>query len=100
MKSQLLTELKKTWIPNFELFKSSEALKVLPDLLNELLSQEIVDFERILEKKAENLTFDELFIEGELGYLRNILNFLNSTKKSPEIRKIIQDFRAKIWGFS
>ena len=34
MKSQLLIELKKTWIPNFELFKSSEALKVLPDLLN------------------------------------------------------------------
>ena len=56
MKTQLLTELKKTWIPNFDLFKSSEALTVLPDLLNELLSQEIADFERILEKNAENLT--------------------------------------------
>ena len=99
MKSQLLIELKKTWIPNFELFKSSEALTVLPDLLNELLSQEIADFEKILEKNAENLTFDELFIEGELGYLRNILNFLNSTEKSPEIRKIIQDFRAKYEDF-
>lgn len=99
MKSQLLSELKKTWIPNFELFKSSEALILLPDLLNELLSQEIADFERILEKNAENLTFDELFIEGELGYLRNILNFLNSTEKSPEIRKIIQDFRAKYEDF-
>ena len=99
MKSQLLTELKKTWIPNFELFKSSEDLKVIPDLLNELLSKERADFEKILEKNAENLTFDELFIEGELGYLRNILNFLNSTEKSPEIRKIIQDFRAKYEDF-
>ena len=73
---------------------------MLPELLNELLSQEIVDFERILEKNAENLTFDELFIDGELGYLRNILNFLNSTEKSPEIRKIIQDFRSKYEDFS
>ena len=72
---------------------------MLPELLNELLSQEIVDFERILEKNAENLTFDELFIDGELGYLRNILNFLNSTEKSPEIRKIIQDFRSKYEDF-
>ena len=72
---------------------------MLPDLLNELLSQEIADFEKILEKNAENLTFDELFIEGELGYLRNILNFLNSTEKSPEIRKIIQDFRSKYEDF-
>lgn len=99
MKSQLLIELKKTWIPNFELFKSSEDLMVIPDLLNELLSKERADFERILEKNAENLTFDELFIEGELGYLRNILNFLNSTEKSPEIRKIIQDFRSKYEDF-
>lgn len=40
MKDRLLNELSKGWIPDLSLFTQSEALKVMPELLDDLLNED------------------------------------------------------------
>lgn len=99
MKTQLLNAIKQNWIPDFNLFLSSEAFEVLPSFLIELLKQEEADFQSLLQKENQNLTFDDFISESKLEYLRKILNHLDAVESSEELRKIIADFRPKYEDF-
>lgn len=99
MKTKLLDELQKQGIPNFELFKTPEALAILPDLLWELLEQEKADFQTLIQKNNESLTFEDFVPESQLAYLWKIINHLDAVEASEEIRAIIADFRPKYEDF-
>ena len=63
MKTKLLNELSKEWIPNLSLFLQSEALKVMPELLDELLDQDKQRFSNLLAKNNEDLVFDDIICD-------------------------------------
>lgn len=99
MKTKLLDELQSNWILNFSLFQTPEALAILPDLLWKLLEQEKTDFQTLIQKNNESLTFDDFVPESQLAYLWKIINHLDAVEASEEIRAIIADFRPKYEDF-
>lgn len=99
MKTKLLNELQKQGIPNFSLFQTSEALAILPELLLELLEQEKADFQALIQKTNESLTFEDFVLESQLAYLWKIINHLDAVETNQEIRAIIADFRPKYEDF-
>ncbi len=96
MKEQLLNELSKKWIPNLSLFVQPEALKVLPELLNELLNEDKKWFQDFLAIKNEELKFDDISFDSKFLYLRSILDTLLSMWNGWELRDIVLGF---IWKF-
>ena len=92
MKTKLLNELSKEWIPNLSLFVQSDALEVIPELLDELLNQDKQWFSNLLAKNNEDLVFDDIICEWKFCYLRKILNELSSIQDNAALRTIILDF--------
>lgn len=99
MKIKLLNELQKKWIPDFSLFHTPEAINLIPDLLWELLDQEKADFQALLSKENESLTFEDFVPESQLAYLWKIINHFDAVAANEEIRAIIADFRPKYEDF-
>ena len=99
MKTKLLNELQTPEIPNFSLFRTPEAFAILLDLLWELLEQEKADFQTLIHKNNESLTFEDFVPESQLVYLWKIINHLDAVEASEEIRAIIADFRSKYEDF-
>lgn len=99
MKTKLLDELQSNWILNFSLFQTPEAFAILPELLWELLEQEKADFQTLIQKNNESLTFEDFVPESQLAYLWKIINHLDAVEASEEIRAIIADFRPKYEDF-
>ena len=99
MKTKLLDELQSNWILNFSLFQTPEAFAILPELLWELLEQEKTDFQTLIQKNNESLTFEDFVPESQLDYLWKIINHLDAVEASEEIRAIIADFRPKYEDF-
>ena len=100
LKEKIIKELEKKWFPDLEFLFSDEVLKIVPDLLLELLKKEEEEFEKLLEEKIENITFDKLR-EGDekLDYLFSLIWHLDSVNKSDVTEKIIEDFEPKLVEF-
>ena len=99
MKTKLLNELQKQGIPNFSLFQTSEALAILPELLLELLEQEKADFQALIQKNNESLTFEDFVPTFPVAYLWKIVKHLDTVETSKEMRKVISEFRPKYQDF-
>ena len=99
MKTKLLNELQKQGIPNFSLFQTSEALAILPELLLELLEQEKADFQALIQKTNESLTFEDFVPTFPVAYLWKIVKHLDTVETSKEMRKVISEFRPKYQDF-
>ena len=98
MKSELIKELKKWWIPNLKIFIQQESLAILPELLKELLQEEKDKFNNLIARENTSLVFDDFIEDSLLDYLWRILNHLDSCYNVPELRDIIANFRTWIRG--
>jgi len=96
MKAKLLNELSKKWIPNLSLFIEPEALKVMPELLDNLLNEDKQWFNNLLAKNNEDLVFDDIICDSKFLYLWSILNTLLSIWNDWGLRDIVLNF---IWKF-
>ena len=96
MKSELLNELRKWWIPNLKLFIKKESLDILPELLKELLQVEKDKFNTLLNKESIDIQFDDFVEDSLLDYLWRIVNHLDSCYNIPELRDIITNFRSEL----
>ena len=96
MKSKLLNELRKWWIPNLKLFIKKESLDILPELLKELLQVEKDKFNKLINKENIEIQFDDFIEDSLLDYLWRILNHLDSCYNVPELRDIISNFRPEL----
>ena len=101
MKEKLLNQLAKDGPLDFDLFLSDEALKVIPELLDELL-QELKDKEQaFIDKPHEETEFDEGMKISRFSLLWRILfNHLDRMVKNPQLKQIITDFTPKLKAFS
>ncbi len=99
MKSELLNELKKWWIPNLKVFMKQESLDVLPELLKVLLQEEKDKFTTLLNKENTTLEFDDFIEDSLLDYLWRIINHLDSCYNNPQLRDIITNFRPELEDF-
>ena len=101
MKKKLLNELKKDGPIDFDLFLSDEALKVIPELLDELLQEWKEEVQNFIDKPNEETEFDEGMKISRFSLLWRILTrYLNYTQSNPNLSKIILDFLPKLKGFT
>ena len=63
------------------------------------MEQEKADFQALIQKRNEILTFEDFVPESQLAYLWKIINHLDAVEASEEIRAIIADFRPKYEDF-
>jgi len=63
------------------------------------LEQEKTDFQTLIHKNNESLTFEDFVPESQLVYLWKIINHLDAVEASEDIRAIIADFRPKYEDF-
>ena len=96
MKDRLLNELSKGWIPDLSLFVQPEALKVMPELLDDLLNEDKKWFQNFLAIKNEELKFDDIAFDSKFLYLWSMLDTLISMWDDSELRNIVLNF---IWKF-
>ena len=99
MRSEILSELKKWWIPNLSFFTKQESLDILPSLLEELLQVEKDKFIILLNKDNSDIKFDDFVEDSLLDYLWRILNHLDSCYSIPQLRDIISNFRPLLEDF-
>jgi Zn-dependent oligopeptidase len=76
-----------------------KALEEMMELLEELLEERKKQIDSFLEKKNEELQFDDLIQESLLSYLWKILNHLDQVENNLKLRDIISEFRPKIEDF-
>jgi Zn-dependent oligopeptidase len=99
LKNQILTELKKSEFPDLKFLFSKEALEVALQILEELLEQEKGEFEELIKKENNALTFESFEDEGILDYYWSLLNHSKSVDSNDQIRDIIEKFRPKLEDF-
>ena len=99
MKNILLNELKKESFPDFSIFLQEKSLKVIPDLLEELLQERKNKIKLFLKKKNNEIQFDDLIDKSLLSYLRKILNHLDNVENNSKLRNIVSNFRPKMEDF-
>lgn len=99
MKNVLINELKKETFPDFSIFLQEKSLKIIPDLLEELLQEKKNEIKNFLKKKNSEIKFDDLIDKSLLSYLRKILKHLDNTENNPKIRNIVSNFRPKMEDF-
>lgn len=99
MKEKLVNELAKDGPIDFDLFLSEEALKVIPELLDELLQEWKEEEQKFIDKINEETEFDEYVKGHPFSYLWQILYYLDSIYTNKTLRQIISDFRPKLNDF-
>jgi hypothetical protein len=80
-------------------FCSEEVLVNAISVLEKLLEKEKNDFAEFLNKKNEDLTFEDLEDDSLLDYFWSILNHFESVESNEKIRKIIEEFMPKLQDF-
>ncbi len=102
IQNKILAELDKTWIPDTKFLYSTGATQNMPFLLNRLLDQKKVEFEKLMID-PNSVTFDVLESynkDDKLWYLYSLLNNYNSVNSNDDIRNIIENFQTKYSNFS
>ena len=99
MKDKIIQELKKSEFPDLAFLFSQWALEVAPEILKELLEIDKKEFEELLTKPNEEITFDSFEDEGLLDYYWSLLNHYQNVNNNDQMRKIIEDFRPELQDF-
>jgi hypothetical protein len=74
IKEKIIKELDKKSFPDLKFLFSAEVLELIPDLLLELLKKEEEEFDKLLEKNIEDVTFNMLRDSDEkLDYLFSLV---------------------------
>ncbi len=100
IKEKIIKELEKKDFPDLKFLYSKEVLEVAPEILQELLEEEKLDFEKKLKLKNEEISFKIFNEDGILWDFWSYLNHLNSINSSEKIRKIVENFELKITEFT
>ena len=99
MKDKIIQELKKSEFPDLAFLFSQWALEVAPEILKELLEIDKKEFEELLAKPNEEITFESFEDEGLLDYYWSLLNHYQNVNNNDQMRKIIEDFRPELQDF-
>ena len=99
MKDTIIQELKKSEFPDLAFLFSQWALEVAPEILKELLEIDKKEFEELLTKPNEEITFESFEDEGLLDYYWSLLNHYQNVNNNDQMRKIIEDFRPELQDF-
>ena len=99
MKDTIIQELKKSEFPDLAFLFSSDALEFAAEILKELLEIDKKEFEELLAKPNEEITFDSFEDEGLLDYYWSLLNHYQNVNNNDQMRKIIEDFRPELQDF-
>ncbi len=99
MKDTIIQELKKSEFPDLAFLFSNHALEIAPEILKELLEIDKKEFEELLAKPNEEITFDSFEDEGLLDYYWSLLNHYQNVNNNDQMRKIIEDFRPELQDF-
>ena len=99
MKDTIIQELKKSEFPDLAFLFSQWALEVAPEILKELLEIDKKEFEELLAKPNEEITFESFEDEGLLDYYWSLLNHYQNVNNNDQMRKIIEDFRPELQDF-
>jgi len=99
MKDKIIQELKKSEFPDLAFLFSSDALEFAAEILKELLEIDKKEFEVLLAKPNEEITFDSFEDEGLLDYYWSLLNHYQNVNNNDQMRKIIEDFRPELQDF-
>lgn len=75
LKTRVLNEIQNPEFPNLEFLFSNEALAVAGSILNELLEQEQAEFQKILQVKNEDITFEIIEKKSLLTYYFTLLKY-------------------------
>lgn len=63
------------------------------------MEQEKADFQTLIQKNNESLTFEDFVPTFSVAYLWKIVKHLDTVETSKEMRKIISEFRPKYQDF-
>ncbi|MDD2565472.1 MAG: M3 family metallopeptidase [Candidatus Gracilibacteria bacterium] len=99
LKNKILYELEISGIPDLAFLYSEKSLQVIPELLGELLDEEIIKFHKLLETPDSDINFEIFEDEDKLGHLFGLVSHLDSINSTDEVRKIIEDFRPRYIDF-
>lgn len=99
IKIQIIEKLKEKNFPDLKFFLSPEVLDNAISVLEELLALEKENLEKFLNKKNEDLVFDDLEDESPLDLFWSILNHFENVESNEKIRKIIEEFMPKLQDF-
>ena len=99
MKDKIIQELKKSEFPDLAFLFSQWALEIAPEILKELLEIDKKEFEELLAKPNEEITFESFEDEGLLDYYWSLLNHYQNVNNNDQMRKIIEDFRPELQDF-
>lgn len=99
IKIQIIEKLKEKNFPDLKFFLSPEVLDNAISVLEELLALEKENLEKFLNKKNEDLVFDDLEDESPLDLFWSILNHFENVESSEKLREIIEDFMPKLQDF-
>ena len=99
IKEKIIEKLDEKGFPDLKYFSSEEVLVNAISVLEKLLEKEKNDFAEFLNKKNEDLTFEDLEDDSLLDYFWSILNHFESVESNEKIRKIIEEFMPKLQDF-
>lgn len=95
LKNRVLREINKSWIPDLNFLFSEEALKVIPEILEEFLKIETEHFNELEKKDLKDINFVDLEDKTDLDYLYSIIDYLSDVSKNDLVKNIIEDFEPK-----
>ena len=100
IKAKILWEINKVGFLDLEFLYSEESLEIIPEVLDELLEAEKKNFDLMLEKNIEEVSFDDVNKDDNwLWYLFSLVEHLDWVKKSDITESIIENFEPKYVEF-
>jgi len=99
LKERIKKELQNPGFPNLKFLYSHKVLGIAQEFLEELLEEERYNFEKRLETKDENITFEIFQDFSLLDYFFSLLEHYQSVHNNEIIRNIIESFEPKYIEF-
>lgn len=98
-KNLILKELDNPWIPDIYYMFKDENLECVLDILNELLNEEKVKFEKLLKIPKDKICFEIFDNEDKVAFFYNLLDHFNNVNSNEKVREIIEQFRPNYIDF-
>jgi Zn-dependent oligopeptidase len=99
LKQQVYSAINNTNFPDLKFIYSPEVLAIAPEVLEELLEEEKVDFYKRLETPDSEISFETFEDFSPLDYFFSLLEHYQGVHSDDTIRKIIEDFEPKYIDF-
>jgi Zn-dependent oligopeptidase len=100
LQQKIIIELQKNELPDFDFLFSPEALEVALEVLKELLNNEKQNFNKIVEKKNQDVVFDDFITRKDYSYFFEIIQFGKLISGKKEFNSIIEEFEPILTDFN